>query len=63
MYHGKISLSPVLLLLLVNFVNRFGWNCKYQVKSLSSPWSPAACAAALVLYQQNKFSDSKVKFR
>ena len=43
---------------------------KYQVKSLSSPWFSAACAAAIVhrnhffrLYQREKSSDSKVKFR
>ena len=43
---------------------------KYQVKPHSSPWFSAACAAAIVhrnhffrLYQQNKFSESKVKFR
>ena len=43
---------------------------KYQVKRHSSPWSSAACAAAIVhrnhffhLYQQNKSSESKVKFR
>ena len=43
---------------------------KYQVKPHSSPWFPAACAAAIVhrnhffcLYQQNKTSESKVKFR
>ena len=43
---------------------------KYQVKSHSSPWFSAACAAARVprnhffhLYQQNKYSESKVKFR
>ena len=43
---------------------------KYQVKPHSSPWFSAACAAALVhrnhffrLYQQNKSSESKVKFR
>ena len=42
----------------------------YQVKSHSSPWFSAACAAAIVhrnhffgLYQQNKYSESKVKFR
>ena len=42
---------------------------KYQVKSHSSPWFSAACAAAIVhrnhffrLYQQNK-SESKVNFR
>ena len=43
---------------------------KYQVKSHSSPWFSAACAAAIVhrnhffgLYQKEKSSDSKVKFR
>ena len=45
-------------------------HCKYQVKLHSSSWFSAACAAAIVhrnnffhLYQQNKFSESKVKFR
>ena len=43
---------------------------KYQVKFHSSPWFSAACAAAIVhrnhffrLYQKDKSSDSKVKFR
>ena len=43
---------------------------KYQVKLHSSSWFSAACAAATVhrnhffpLYQQNKSSESKVKFR
>ena len=43
---------------------------KYQMKPHSSPWFSAACAAAIVhrnhffrLYQQNKSSESKVKFR
>ena len=43
---------------------------KYRVKPHSSPWFSAACAAAIVhrnhffrLYQQNKSSESKVKFR
>ena len=42
---------------------------KYQVKPDSSPWFSAACAAAIVhrnhffrLFQQNKSSESKVKF-
>ena len=37
----------------------------HQVKPLSSPWFSAACAAAIVhsLYQKDKSSDSKVKFR
>ena len=45
-------------------------HCKYQVKPHSSPWFSAACAAAIVhrnhffrLYQKDKSSDSKVKFR
>ena len=45
-------------------------HCKYQFKPHSSPWFSAACAAAIVhrnhcfrLYQQNKSSESKVKFR
>ena len=43
---------------------------KYQVKPHSCPWFSAACAAAIVhknhffcLYQREKSSDSKVKFR
>ena len=43
---------------------------KYQVKHHSSPWLSAACATVIVhrnyffrLYQQNKSSESKVKFR
>ena len=43
---------------------------KFHVKPHSSPWFSAACAAAIVhrnhffrLYQQNKSSESKVKFR
>ena len=43
---------------------------KYQVKPHSSPWFSAACAAVIVhrnhffhLYQEDKSSDSKVKFR
>ena len=43
---------------------------KYQVKPHSSPWFSAACAAAIVhrnhffhLYQKEKSSDSRVKFR
>ena len=45
-------------------------HCKYQVKPHSYPWFSAACAAAIVhrnhsfrLYQREKSSDSKVKFR
>ena len=43
---------------------------KYQVKPYSSPWFSTSCAAAIVhrnqffcLYQREKSSDSKVKFR
>ena len=43
---------------------------KYQVKAHSSPWFSATCPAAIVhrnhffrFYQQNKSSESKVKFR
>ena len=43
---------------------------KYQVKPHSSPWFSAACSAAIVhrnhifpLYQKDKFSASKAKFR
>ena len=45
-------------------------HCKYQAKPHSSPWFSAACAAVIVhrnyffcLYQQNKSSESKVKYR
>ena len=45
-------------------------HCKYQFKPHSSPWFSATCAAAVVrrnhfshLYQQNKSSESKEKFR
>ena len=74
MFHGRISLNSVLLLLLVNFVSGFRLelmyisHCKYQVKINSSPWFSAACAAAIVyrnqffqLHQQNKSSKSNVK--
>ena len=43
---------------------------KHQVKPHSSPWFSSSCAAAIVhrnhffcLYQKDKSSDSKVKFR
>ena len=43
---------------------------KYQLKPHSSPWFSASCAATIVhrnhffcLYQKDKSSDSKVKFR
>ena len=76
-FHGRISLNSVLLLLLVNFVSGFKVRIdvysphpRYQVKPHSSPWLSAACAAAIVhrnyffhLKQQNKSSESKVKSR
>ena len=44
-------------------------HCKYQVKPNSTPWFSATCATARAhinhffhLYQQNKSSESKVKF-
>ena len=73
-FHG-ISWNVVLLLLLMNFVSgfRLDWciyPSSYQAKPHSSPWFSAACAAAIFyrnhffcLYQQNKSSKSKVKFR
>ena len=43
---------------------------KYQVQTDSCPWFSAACGAALIhryhlfhLYQHNKFSESKIKYR
>ena len=75
MFHGRISLSSMLLLLLVNFVSRFRLELiyiphrKHQVKPHSSPWFSAACSAAIVhrnhifpLYQKDKSSACKVKF-
>ena len=77
MFHERIFLKLVILLLLVNFCE---WvqvrtdvyipHRKYQVKPHSSPWFSAACAAAIAhrnhffrLYQKDKSSDSKAKFR
>ena len=73
MFHGKIFLNSVPLLLLVNIyewvdveIDVYISHCKYQVKSPSSPWSSATCPAVIVcrnhffcLYQQNKTSESK----
>ena len=72
----KESLNSVLLLLLVNIASGFRLELMYislielsQVKPQSSPWFSAACAAAIVieitffrLYQNDKSSESKVKF-
>ena len=64
------------LLLLVNFVSgvrlelMYSPHRKYQIKPHTSPWFAAASAAAIFhrdhffcLHQQNKSSESKVKFR
>ena len=79
MFHGRISLNLVLLLLQLNFVSesRLQLMCisldarrKYQVKPHSFPCFSAACAATIAhrnhffhLYQQNKFSTSQVKLQ
>ena len=47
MFHERISLNSVLLLLLVNFVNGFRLGLS-GFKPQSSPWFSAACAAAIV---------------
>ena len=72
-FFGRISLIPVLLLLLVNYVSWFRLESMYislMVNISSSPWFSAACAAGIVhgdhfflLYLQNKSSESKVTFR
>ena len=75
MFHGKICLNSVLLLLLVNFcesqvrIDAYIPYHKYHVKPHSSPWFSTTCATAMVdrnhffcLYQQNNSSESKVKF-
>ena len=55
MFHGRISLNSVLLLLRKKFcewiqvgIDVYIPHRKYQVKSHSSPWFSAACAAAIV---------------
>ena len=77
MFHGRISLNLVLRLLLVNFVSEFRLELTYislteknKVRPHSYPWFLAACDAAIVhrnhffhLYQKDKSSNSKVKFR
>ena len=72
MFHGRISLNSVLLLVLVNFVSRFRlelMSIHLKVKPHSSPWFSAACAAIahrnnfFRFYRQIKSSESKVKFR
>ena len=77
MFHGGISLNSNASAAASKFcewvqvgIDAYIPHLKYQVKPHSSPWSSAACAAAIVhrnhffhLYQQNKSSESKVKFR
>ena len=78
MFHGKISLfrlgasaaaSEFCYWIQVG-IDVYIPHRKYQVKSHSSPWFSAACAAAIVhrnhffcLYQKDKSSASKVNFR
>ena len=76
MFHGRISLNSVLLLLLLNLwvvqvgVDVYIPHQKYQVKPHSFQWFSATYPVAIVhrnhfffLYQQNKSFESKVKFR
>ena len=77
MFHGKISLSSVLLLLLVNFMSGFRLVLMYISLTENITLSlihlhgfSVSCVAAIVhrnhffcLYQKDKSSDSKVKFR
>ena len=64
----------VLLVLLLTVVqggvDGYNLHGQFQVKSLSSPWFSAACAACAAhichffrLYQLDKSSEAKVKFR
>ena len=55
MFHRRISVNSILLLLLVNFLSGFRLELmyisliiKYRVKPHSSPWFSAAFAAAIV---------------
>ena len=73
MFHGRISLNSVLLLLLVNFVSGFRLELMYIsliVSIRSSPRFSDTCDVAIFhrnhlfhLYQQNKSSKSIVKFK
>ena len=77
MLHERILLNLVLLLLVLTFVRvtllklvYISIYHQYQIQPHSSQWLSAACAAAIThrnhffrLYQQNKYSASKVKFR
>ena len=77
MFHGRISLNLVPLLLLVNFGSGFRLELMYiyhieNIRSslIHAPWFSATCAAAIVhrnhffhLHHREKSFDCKVKFR
>ena len=71
MFHGKMSLNSVLLLMLVNFVSRFRLELIYislivNIRSSLTQtfsWFLAAHINPFCLYQLNESSESKVKFR
>ena len=77
MFHGRISLKLGASAAASEFcewvqvgIDVYIPHRKYQVKPHSSPWFSVACAAAIVhrnhffhFYQQNKLSESKIKFR
>ena len=74
MFHGRISLNLVLLLRLVNFLSRFRSQLMYISLIVSIRSSLTHCLGfrllvllplfiEITLYQQNKSSESKTKFR
>ena len=76
MFHGRISLNSASAAasefceLVQVGIDEYISHWKYQVKPHSSSWFSAACAVAIVhrnlflcLYQKDKSSESKVKFR
>ena len=76
MFHVRISINSVLLLLLMNFVNGFRLELMYTsliVSVRSKPlisWFSSACAVAIAhrnhffrLYKEKRSPESKVKFR
>ena len=74
MFHGRISLNLVLLLRLVNFLSRFRLQLMYISLIVSIRSSLTHCLGfrllvllplfiEITLYQQNKSSESKTKFR
>ena len=62
MFHGRISLNSVLLLLLVNFLSRFRLELMY-ISLIASIRSSLTHLHGYRLYQWNKSFYSKVKFR